>query len=409
MDEGIDLRKSGKLKDNITRFRQDKRLAVTGALYSLALLGMLAILVFCALHFREDLTAESLRRTVAYLKTASSAAEPFTEYRFETGLDTEYAPFGTGFAVSSADTYSYISGLGDSQYSLQLKYAAPAMCVSDKYILIYDRGGKGFCVASSYSEYLRETLDSPILSASMNRAGAFALVTNEAGYRAAVSVYSARQKLLCKWYTSQYYVLQTSVSPDSSHFAALCLSQQELQAVTQIRYFRIGQEEPVWTAELGERQVWSMTHDKSGGLLILCDDGVYRYDSEGACTASHALSQQPERFAAAEEGELFLVFSGASGSSAALQAMVVGDLGETVYQGRFSGTLRAIAADGGTAAILLTDRLELISYAAEGQPVRSVPSGGARDVVCSRQGESILIFSDRAEKVSDAQEEALQP
>ena len=152
-----------------------------------------------------------------------------------------------------------------------------------------------------------------------------------------------------------------------------------------------------------------MTHDKSGGLLILCDDGVYRYDSEGACTASHALSQQPERFAAAEEGELFLVFSGASGSSAALQAMVVGDLGETVYQGRFSGTLRAIAADGGTAAILLTDRLELISYAAEGQPVRSVPSGGARDVVCTRQGEGILIFSDRAEKVSDAQEEALQP
>ena len=46
MEERIDLKKQGKLKNNITRFRQDKRLAVTGALHSLALLGMLACVVF---------------------------------------------------------------------------------------------------------------------------------------------------------------------------------------------------------------------------------------------------------------------------------------------------------------------------------------------------------------------------
>lgn len=405
MDEGIDLKKKGTLKDNITRFRQDKRLAVTGALYSLALLGMLAIVVFCIFHFHEDLSVESLKRAILYLQTADMASEPFTEYQFESGLDTNCTPFGTGLAVTSADTYSYISGLGGNRYSIQLKYHDPAMCVSEKYVLIYDRGGKSFCVASGYSEYLRETLDSPILSASMNQAGAFAIVTNEENYRAAVSVYSARQKLLCKWYTAQYYVLHTSVSPDSESFAVLCLSQQELSSHAQVRCFRIGEEYPTWTADLGEKQVWSMTHDKSGGLVILCDDGVYRYDDQGKLSTSISLTSPPDRFSVTAGGDLLLAFSDASRGTPSVRVQIIGDLGEMVYQGSFSGTLRDVACDGGTGALLFTDRLEKISYEQESQPVHTLSCTGARNVVCTSEGDSILIFSDRAEKVLMEQED----
>ena len=69
-------------------------------------------------------------------------------------------------------------------------------------MLIYDRDGKSFCVANSYAEYLRGSLSSPILTASMNRAGAFALVTDEEGCRSAVTVYDSRQRLQCKWLTA---------------------------------------------------------------------------------------------------------------------------------------------------------------------------------------------------------------
>ena len=122
MEERIDLKKQGKLKNNITRFRQDKRLMVTGALNSLALLGMLACVVFGIFRYQDDLRPENLQRMYSYLKAAGSISDPFTEYRFEAGLDTIYAPFRSGLAVSSGDTYSFISGLGDSSFSLQLRY-----------------------------------------------------------------------------------------------------------------------------------------------------------------------------------------------------------------------------------------------------------------------------------------------
>lgn len=405
MADRIDLKKQGKLKSNITRFRQDKRLAVTGALYSLALIGMLACVVFGIFRYREDLRPENLTRLVSYAKAAGSLTDPFTEYRFEAGLDTAYRPFGMGLAVSSGDTYSFVSGLGDSSYSIQLRYNDPALCVSDKYVLIYDRDGKSFCVANSYAEYLRGSLSSPILTASMNRSGAFALVTDEEGCRSAVTVYDSRQRLQCKWLTAQYYVMFASVSPDSRYFAALCLGQNDMALVTRVLYFEIGQEEASWTADLGEKQVYSMTHDKSGGLVILCDDGVYRYDRQGALTASHPFSLPVRLFAAGEGGEVLVAFETADRSSRTTQALVLGDGLDPLWSGSLSGVPRALDCRGGTAALLMNDRLETIRYDGDAVSVRTLSLTGARDVAVNDSGDPILIYSDRAQRVPADSEE----
>ena len=406
MDERIDLKKQGKLKSNITRFRQDKRLAVTGLLHSLALLGMLGCVVFGIFRYQDDLTLENIQRMMSYVKAAGTTADPFTEYRFEAGLETVYAPFGAGLAVSSGDTYSFISGLGSSKYSIQLHYNDPALCTSDKFVLIYDRGGKGFCVANSYAEYLNTALESPILTASMNREGAFALVTNEAGARSAVSVYNKKQALLCQWITNQYYVLSASISPDSDRFAVLALGQESegLTLVTRVLCFEIGQEEASWTVDLGQRQVYSMTHDKSGGLVILCDDGAHRYE-EGRRTAFVPFGAPVRLFAASESGEVLVAFDQTDRSSRTAGALVLGDELKTLWEGSFSGTPRAVDCRGGSAALLFVDRLEVIGYDKDTPQTNTLLQSGARDLVVDEEGSPILIYSDRAEKLRTEHEE----
>ena len=406
MDERIDLKKQGKLKSNITRFRQDKRLAVTGLLYSLALLGMLACVVFGIFRYQEELRPENLQRLASYVKAAGSITDPFTEYRFEAGLDTVYEPFGAGLAVASGDTYSFVSGLGDRSYSIQLRYNDPTLCTSDDFVLVYDRGGTGVCVANGYAEYLNTQTESPILTASMNAEGAFALVTDESGYRSAVSVYSPKQVLLCQWFTAQYYVLMTSVSPDSSHFAVLGLSQGEdsLTLSTKVLYFAIGEEEAAWTVELGEKQVYSVTHDKSGGLVIVCDDGLERYE-EGKRTHSMPFDQPLRLFAARESGQVLLAFDRSDRGSRTTRAQLWGDRLENLWAGELDGVPRALDCRGGTAGILMPDRLEIVRAHHDTVTTDTRPHSGARDVVVSGGGEPILIYSDRAEKVLSEQEE----
>ena len=400
MEERIDLKKQGKLKNNITRFRQDKRLAVTGALHSLALLGMLACVVFGIFRYQDDLRPENLQRLASYLKAAGTMTDPFSEYRFEAGLDTVYAPFSAGLAVTSGDTYSFISGLGDSSYSIQLRYNDPAIRVSRDYVLLYDRNGTGFCVANGYAEYLNENTDSPILTAAMNQKGDFALVTDQTGYRSAVTVYDSRQRLLCQWLTAQYYVMTASVSPDGEHFAALCLGQNGMALATRVLYFAIGEEQPAWTVDLGEKQVYSITHDKSGGLVIVCDDGVARYQ-DGQCTASLDFDRSLRLFSAVEGSDVLLAFEDGSRGTF---VQVLGNGLSPLWSGSYTGLPRAIDCRGGTFALLMTDRLETVRYVGETIVRDTRVLSGPRDVAVSPEGDPILFYSDRAEKVLPEEE-----
>ena len=398
MEERIEPVKQGKLKNNITRFRQDKRLAVTGALYSLALIGMLACVVFGIVRYHESLRPENLSRLAAYVKAAGTMTDPFTRYDFEAGLNTVYEPFGSGLAVASGDTYSFVSGLGDSSYSIQLRYNDPAIRVSEDYVLLYDRNGTGLCVANGYAEYLNTHTDSPILTASMNQNGDFALVTDQNGYRSAVTVYDSRQRLLCQWLTSQYYVMAASVSPDGQHFAALCLGQNGMELTTRVLYFDIGKEAPVWTVELGERQVYSMTHDKSGGLVIVCDDGVARY-LDGQSTGRLDFDRSLRLLSAQEGGDVLLAFDTGSAGSRGTFIQVLGDGLSSLWSGSFSGVPRAMDCRGGTVALLMADRLESVRYVGETIVRDTLEIAGPRDVAVSPEGDPILFYSDRAEKV----------
>ena len=324
--------------------------------------------------------------------------DPFTRYDFEAGLNTVYEPFGSGLAVASGDTYSFVSGLGDSSYSIQLRYNDPAIRVSEDYVLLYDRNGTGLCVANGYAEYLNTHTDSPILTASMNQNGDFALVTDQTGYRSAVTVYDSRQRLLCQWLTSQYYVMAASVSPDGQHFAALCLGQNGMELTTRVLYFDIGKEAPVWTVELGERQVYSMTHDKSGGLVIVCDDGVARY-LDGQSTGRLAFDRSLRLLSAQEGGDVLLAFDTGSAGSRGTFIQVLGDGLSSLWSGSFSGVPRAMDCRGGTVALLMADRLESVRYVGETIVRDTLEIAGPRDVAVSPEGDPILFYSDRAEKV----------
>lgn len=400
MEERIEPVKQGKLKNNITRFRQDKRLAVTGALYSLALIGMLACVVFGIVRYHESLRPENLSRLASYAKAASTMTDPFTHYDFEAGLNTVYEPFGAGLAVASGDTYSFVSGLGDSSYSIQLRYNDPAIRVSRDYVLLYDRNGTGFCVANGYAEYLNANTDSPILTAAMNQKGDFALVTDQTGYRSAVTVYDSRQRLLCQWLTAQYYVMTASVSPDGEHFAALCLGQNGMALATRVLYFAIGEEQPAWTVDLGEKQVYSITHDKSGGLVIVCDDGVARYQ-DGQCTASLDFDRSLRLFSAVEGSDVLLAFEDGSRGTF---VQVLGNGLSPLWSGSYTGLPRAIDCRGGTFALLMTDRLETVRYVGETIVRDTRVLSGPRDVAVSPEGDPILFYSDRAEKVLPEEE-----
>ena len=385
-------------QQKITRFRPDRRGGAAHILRTLALLGMLGCVLFAIWRYQDDLTPENFKRIYQYMKAGSDSGD-FSEYAFESGLNTVYVPFRSGLAVSSGDTYYYVSGRGDARFSLQLKYQNPAITAGDRFALIYDLGNYGLCVAGTYAEYLNLTLESPILAAQMNREGAFAVVTSESGYRSAVTVFSARQRQLCKWNTAQYYVRAASVSPDGERFAALCLEQVGLEAQSRAVLFTIGQEEPDCVIDLGARRVYALCHDKTGALLILCEDGLDYYGPDGALLGRLSFPARPAEFFMAEGEWPLLAFSASDADGQRTLLLAAGEKGAEVWRETISGALRGLARRDGAAAVLMNDRLLLRDLGAEEPATRALTQTGARAVLAAADGSPILIYSDRAEKV----------
>jgi len=386
---------TGSAKGKITKFKEDKRLIWTGALRALALVGMLGTLVFCIWNYQDDLNVKNFRRIVSYLSLIGTERGEFTEYRFESGLSTEYAPFGSGLAVCSGDTYRFVTAIDKDGFSLQLKYVDPVIETSRRTALIYDRGGKGLCVVNSYSELFQTQLSSDIISASMNQSGAFTVVTNESEYRAAVTMYDEKQRELYKWQTSNYYLMLSAPAPKGDRFAVLCLGEKDGGFRSLVRIYRVTEQEPEKEIDLGNRTVYSLRYNNQGNLVIICADGVYIYDKQGEQVG---LSEYEEGalsyFSHCGEDNPLLAIQSGSGE---FEVRALGDKGETVYSQRVSGSLRSMDYRSGRGALLFSNSMIVIDLTDKTPEVKTFSNVIARNVQVREDGKIIVVYPDRAQ------------
>lgn len=393
-----------KSKSNITRFREDFRLAVAGGLRSLALIGLLATVVFCIYQYRDELNLANARRIYSYLRAASGEKSEFTSFSFEAGLDSDYALFDMGLAVYGGNTFRYVTALSGGDFVYQANAARPTLSAGQKQMLIYDRGGKTYAVVNGYSCIGSGTLESPIVSGQMSERGAFCLVTDENGYRAAVTMFDARLNRIFKWQTSDYYIIMACPAPDGRSLAVLCASERDGAPYYSVRVCSVRQEEPLCEIPLGERQVYSLCYDREGNLVIIAADGVYIYESDGTLKGSSVYAAGSLIAFGRHSEEPPVVAIRAESAGEGIEVRLVSPDGTARFTGRYEGIPRAIDLRGNTLAILFRTRLVTVDLSGAEPVVRAQRDTGAQDVLVRADGRVVLVYSDRAELVTPEEE-----
>lgn len=382
-------------KNNIAKFRQDRRLLVVGALQGLGLLIMLGVLVFSIVTYQDYLNPAALRQGLRYLTaTASQGSTALLDVDAEE--NAVYLPLGFGMASASKDGFHYHSTVESNRFHAGGSYRNPALTAGDRLALIYDRGGTSLSVVTSYSEVWSKTLDSTILSASMNPKGAFALVTNETGYRCAVTIYNQKQVMLCKWLTSQYYILAASVNHNAQAFAALCFSSTDSAMLTQVMLFRVGEEKAFAAVDLQGRNVCSMKYDNSGNLFILCEDSLLVLDARGQVLLDRSFDTPLTGFYHQEGTEPLLIFTSAAQDGEQVRLLMLNAAGQALCDKTFAGTYLDAATDGTAVHLLLSDRL--ISWIPATGVSAELTCSGTTAVLAGSGNSAILLYPDRAEK-----------
>ena len=386
-------------QDNVTPFRPDRRGQVCGLFKSVALIGLLCSMVYCIWNYHDSLSLSSLRQLFSYFSSARQASSgDFAGYTFEAGTESVYDDFGNGLAVLNSDSLSFINEQGAEELSVQLQYATPALSVSGDNLLAYDRGGRGLCLTNRYTAMWQTELESDIISASVNNNGAFSVVTDEQGYRAAVTVYDNRQREQFKWNTSEYYIALSCVAPDSHHVAVLCLQESGGKRAAQIRVFSTSQEEALFDIALGGMTVYSMEYYKNDTLAVVTDQGVFFYDGNGQQTGAYPYTKGSLVTFSHKMGQLPCIALETGDREQRAQVVVGGEDGSAVFDQTYATTVRSLSTSGDHIAVLLRDQVVHTSTFA-GAPVQTAQEVNARDVIQRSDGSVILIYAERAEMV----------
>lgn len=379
---------------NITPLSIDRRPAVIRILKRLTLFVLLFVVAFSAYIYRDELNTANLKRVVSYLRAFSlTEAEAVNELPLDSSMQNCYASLGSGLAVLNRDTLTYLNVAGGIDMEVQLGYARPAICAGDKLILTYDRGSTSLAVSNAYEVLKKIRLESPIITAFMNANGAFAVCTDENGYRAAVTVYDERQSGIYLWQTSEYFVSGVSLSDSGTKMAAAAFSGSGIDYTSKVILFSTTEKEPLCEIAFSEQTILGLHFLSERRILVVTDLQAAVYDIDGSLVGNYALaSGSLKGFSFVDSGVCLALDAGRSG----LRLVALSDNGEPISDTTIEGELQSISSKGDCTAVLTSEAACL--YDKKLRPLTEVrETRGGSDILMRSDGAAFIVYSDHAE------------
>lgn len=235
------------------------------------------------------LTPSSLRSLAEYTVAGLRQHEgDITTINYQNGAFSDGALFETGLAYADNDAL-YLARPGSVvSMTCSLGYSSPVVETSDSYVLVYDRGGMEAMLTNSAASTAELTLSSPILTGSIGQDGRFVLVTDEQGYRTAVTIYDTSGEEVFKYQSSEYYIVSAALSPDGKTLAVLAFLQNGVALDSHVLFYNVSNGELNADATLSDALGIQLCYLENGTAAVLCDDGIYLVRRNGS--AEHVLT-----------------------------------------------------------------------------------------------------------------------
>ena len=264
------------------KHRHSKKLRRILAVILTVLLVVLAVLVFV---FRNALTAENLRQTFGKASSVAPARDAFT---YETGAEQIFASAGNGLAVASGSSVQLLDEKGQTAFKQVVSFETPAVFASGEKALFCDLSGTGCIVAGTDGSSHILTGERKILTADMNAAGWFVLVTAEPGYKGLVSVYNSDCEKQYEWWSGTGYVLHAAVSPDNRFLAVLTVEKEG----SVIRFFALNSEAEQARVDFPDRLLYDLRYMDANSLCAVGETGPVFLNRDGKLTGEYPLDGQ---------------------------------------------------------------------------------------------------------------------
>ncbi|MBO5714818.1 MAG: hypothetical protein J6S23_00300 [Clostridia bacterium] len=247
--------------------------------YFRRILCVLLILVIIAFLLSGSLSYDKLFYLTKDIKLANDYVNSVHDtITYNVGNSQSFITYREGLAVASRERLSVFSAGGREIFSSNHSYGNPALASSEKYVLLYDVGGKQFALYNSFSQVKNETLDYTIYGASIARNGTFALITRADRYDSVVSVYKTNGTRY-DYSFSEGRVISVSLSEKGTEMAVLLTLTNGDGFYTELRLYRIGKEDYSSANTDFDGIPYAVKILDGGNIMVVGANGVNTFNS----------------------------------------------------------------------------------------------------------------------------------
>ena len=202
----------------------------------------------------------------------------YNSITYSIGESQSFALYHGGLAVASREGISIYSAKGRELFSASHQYGNPILETSSKYALLYDGGGKQYSLYNSFSKVAEETLEYPILKASIASSGEYALLTSSDEYRSVLRVFRGDGKIFDYNFASAY-VTSIAISDDGTKVAACIIDARGDSMQSEIRVYNVGSAEYKSVVTGFSGMPYEIAFLEGGGICAVSSEGVNVFSS----------------------------------------------------------------------------------------------------------------------------------
>lgn len=376
----------------------DRRLRVVAKLRRLVGVMIIVISVLIITVNGPKINSGSISEFIGYFWAGIDDAQEGTYIDYQSQNSSVVKPFNQGVVVSDNDSMSILTS-GGVRLKTNLGYTSPAILTSERYVLAYDKNGNGAVLTSNVAEASRQKTESSILTAALGETGDYALITNESGYKTAITVYTSGGKQRFKWSSPDYYFLSCAISPDGSKLAVASFgSTQDAKLEGKLFLRDLSNENNIKEVSLDSTVPLAVGFLDNTSVAVIGDYSTSVINQKGEIVDQLTYTADDLTSFSFSGNELAIAVRSYS-SNARTEVYIIGSHGISGNKLEISQEIQAMDYDGSRIAILTSSGLTVYNSSMRAL-WKNESAIGAQDINLTDDGGVWLIYSKQAEHVS---------
>ncbi|MBE6598077.1 MAG: hypothetical protein E7638_01395 [Ruminococcaceae bacterium] len=363
------LRVTSKIKPAVTKYylKVSKRYRVLQLLLLLCLVLYIFIIVSA---FGKFITYDNMQYLLRDFDSITRTGDSeFSSIRYDRQNEQTFTVFKNGIAAAGKESFSLYDSSGLRLCSDKLSYTDPVLVPSEKYLLLYDMGGKGYSVYNSMTRIISRTEENKIVDGDMSDSGDFILVTRSGETKYVVKHFNSALSNTMNIYKDNY-VLDAAISPDGGKIVIVSAVPSATDFDCEIALHKAGDSENAKKITLSRTMPLSV-HFGEDGFTLLCDSGLYFYNEDGEAVSTHTLSGMTLEYA--DLSAEYTVLAASENALGSENRILVFDsngtlLANDMLRERVTGVAASGEKDDALAYVLTPDRVIRLTAAAQSDP-----------------------------------------